>query len=136
MYIDSPASWQRIYLILWPLIVVGVLVFIPLGWVLSLIAFCAALWLLATNRRVSALFKGVVASLWVLGLGLIAYIQMAFAAIIEAADLPVAAPAWTGGFTVAAIAAPLSFLAALILFLVGRAPRLRRRLIKRGSRSR
>lgn len=134
MYVDTPTSWQRFYLILWPLIGVGLLVFVPLGWVLAILAFCAALWLIVTNRRLSALVKVVIGTLWLLGIGLIAYIQMAFMTLIEAVDLSVPEPAWTNGLMVAGVAAPLTFIGALFLFIAARPPRRRRKPIVQASR--
>ncbi|WP_175955776.1 hypothetical protein [Schaalia sp. Marseille-Q2122] len=85
MRVDSPASRQQIFLILCPLIAAGLLFFMPLGWMFTIAAFCAGLFLLVANRRMSALIKGTVACLWVLGLGLMMYVLTAFTALVEAA---------------------------------------------------
>lgn len=113
---NKPLDKRKLFVLLWPVFaLLSVFIPIPLHpFIFALVLGGIASWLVIKSA-VAARIKVMVVAAWCLAIGCLAYAVAAFGAMVDAADLGAADPAWTKGLVPLVVIGMLIFVAVDIL---------------------
>lgn len=107
---------RKLFVLLWPVFaLLSVFIPIPLPPVIFALVLGAIAFWLVIKSAMAARMKVIVIAAWCLAIGCLAYAVAAFGAMVDAADLGAADPAWTKGLVPLVVIGMLIFVAVDIL---------------------